>query len=77
MIDLSLNSSSFEDVSQSAEKYLSSESNFGNAKDYKDEVLCLVSHRDYVRDRYKKDVCGESITVIEFSFLSTLSYASI
>ena len=75
MIDLSLNSSSFEDVSQSAEKYLSSESNFGNAKDYKDEVLRLVSHRDYVRDRYEKDVCGESITVSsgDLSFTGSLS----
>lgn len=75
MIDLSLNSSSFEDVSQSAEEYLSSESNFGNAKDYKDEVLRLVSHRDYVRDRYEKDVCGESITVSsgDLSFTGSLS----
>lgn len=74
-INISLNTVSTSNAQTAAAAYLTESPVSGTSLAYKTEVLRLISQRDYVRDRFEKDVCGESITTTSglLSYTGSLS----
>lgn len=74
-ISVNMNKDSIESVESAANDYLDLSSSSGDAVDYRNEVLRRVIHRDYVIDRFQKDLLGMSVTVQRdpSSFIGSLS----